>query len=204
MCLCRPGGKAFACEGRMQPIDAGIAILVLHGLLGLFDSVFHREWSARLMRQPHAAAELKLHAGRAVLYVPVFLGLAWFEWHGATLAVLAGLVIGEFTLALAASVAREETRTVPATERAAHMVLGFSTGAWAGFVFFTGLSDWALQPAALSATGYGVVSWLLTAYALVFSLAAVRDSLAAGRLERQARYLPPVERGPRQPALIGE
>lgn len=183
----------------MQPLDVGIAVLVVHGLLVAFDAVYHRAWCARLTQQPWAARELELHSGRAALHALIFAGLAWFEWQGAALAMLALLAAAEFALSLAGSAAAERTREVPATERIFHTVLGISTGAWIGFVFHTGIVHWWPRPTAFAATGYGLVSWLLTAYAAAAAVAAVRDALAAQRLARQARYLPPR----RRPVLAG-
>lgn len=175
----------------MQPLDVGIAILVLHGLLGGFDTLYSHEWDARLPLRPTAARELRLHAGRSACYVAIFGGLAWFEWHGAMLLVLAVVVLGEFLLTLADSVEEDRTRRVSATERVVHMLLGVTTGAWVGFVFFTGFADWWPRPTALTATAYGMVSWVLTAYAAAVAVSAARDALAALRLDRQARFLPP-------------
>jgi hypothetical protein len=178
----------------MQPIDVGIAILLLHGLLGGFDTLYNHEWDARLPQRAGAALELKLHAARSAIYAVLFAGLAWFEWHGALLAVLAALVLAEFALTLVDSVVEDRTREVAATERVVHMMLGATTGAWAGFVFFTGFADWWPRPTALARTGYGWVSWLLTFYAVATAVSATRDALAAQRLERQARFRPPAGR----------
>jgi hypothetical protein len=169
----------------MQPIDAGIAILVLHGLLGGFDTLYNHEWVAQLPRRPQAARELRLHAGRSAAYVLIFGGLAWFEWHGVMVVVLALLVLGEFGLTLVDSVVEDRTREVAATERVVHMVLGVTTGAWAGFVFYTGFSDWWSRPTALVATAYGAISWVLTFFAIAVALSAARDALAAARLDRE-------------------
>ncbi len=186
----------------MQPLDIGIAILVLHGLLGGFDTLYNHEWDARLPQKPYAALELALHAGRSALYVPIFAGLAWFEWHGMLVVVLAALVIGEFTLTLIDSVVEDRTRAVAATERVVHMILGVTTGVWTGFVFFTAAIDWWSQPTAFSATGYGRVSWVLTFFALAVAVSAARDALASRRLGREARFVPPLRT--ERPALAGE
>ncbi len=175
----------------MEPIDVGIAMLVLHGLLGGFDTLYNHEWDARLPLKLYAARELKLHAGRSAIYVLVFAGLAWFEWHGVLVALLALLVLVEFGLTLVDSVVEDRTRDVAATERVVHMILGVTTGAWAGFVFYTGFTDWWPQATALTPTAYGVVSWLLTLYALAVAMSATRDAIAARHLDRQARRVPP-------------
>lgn len=176
---------------RMQPVDVGIAILLLHGLLGGFDTLYNHEWDARLPLKPYAARELKLHAGRSYIYVVIFAGLAWFEWHGVMVAVLALLVLAEFGLTLVDSVVEDRTREVAAAERVVHMILGVTTGAWAGFVFYTGFTDWWSRPSGLVGTGYGWVSWVLTFYAAAVIVSATRDAVAAWHLERQARVLRP-------------
>lgn len=197
-------GKGIACPARMEPVDVGIAILVLHGLLGGFDTLYSHEWDARLPLKLYAARELKLHAGRSCIYVVIFAGLAWFEWHGALVAVLALLVLGEFGLTLVDSVVEDRTRDVAAAERVVHMILGVTTGAWAGFVFYTGFTDWWSRPTALTATGYGVVSWLLSFYALAVAISATRDAIAAYHLERQAKLLPPEQGTRRRAVMVGE
>ena len=187
----------------MQPVDIGIFILVVHGLLGGFDTLYNHEWDARLPYRPNAAHELKLHAGRSALYALIFPGLAWFEWHGAAVALLALLVITEFTISLVDSVVEDDTRRLSATERVVHLILGVTTGAWAGFVFHTAINSWWSQPTGFSATGYGRVSWLLTAFGAAVAISAVRDALAARRLDREARFLPTGERVA-SPTLVRE
>jgi hypothetical protein len=188
----------------MQPIDVGIAILVLHGLLGGFDTLYNHEWDARLPSKPYAARELKLHAGRSAIYVLIFAGLAWYEWHGALVVVLAAMVVAEFSLTLVDSVVEDRTRVVSATERVVHMILGVTTGAWAGFVFFTGFTDWWQRPTGLQPTAYGEVSWLLTFYALAVAISATRDAVAARHLDRQSKFLPPDEPPDQRPVLAGQ
>ena len=186
----------------MQALDVGIAVMILHGLLGGFDTLYNHEWDARLPQQPTAARELALHAGRSGIYGVLFAGLAWFEWHGALVAVLAVLVLGEFTLSLIDSVVEDRTRELSATERVVHMILGVTTGAWAGFVFYTACTEWWNRPTALAGTGYGLVSWVLTFFAVAVAISALRDALASRRLGRAARFLRPSPSD--RPALAGE
>ena len=193
--------QADCLSGRMQALDVGIAVLVLHGLLGGFDTLYNHEWDARLPRQPTAARELALHAGRSGIYAVLFAGLAWFEWHGALVLALAILVIVEFTLSLIDSVVEDRTRQVSATERVVHLMLGVTTGAWTGFVFYTACTVWLNRPTALEGTGYGLVSWVLTFFAVGVAVSATRDALAARRLGREARFLPPGASD--HPALAG-
>lgn len=63
-------------------------LLIVQGLMGAFDTVWHHELRCALPQQHNAAPELRLHAIRAVLYGVLFGGLAWFAWGGAWLVPL--------------------------------------------------------------------------------------------------------------------
>lgn len=178
----------------MQPIDIGLAILLLHGALLVFDSVVIHGWYARLRDDPRAAPELNLHALRAAAYAVVFGGLAWFEWHGALVVLLAALVGAEFALSLAGAVLADRTREVDLVERVVHFARGITTGAWAGFVFFTAFAHWMTAPTALAPMSYGGVTLALSAYALAAAFIAVRDARLAQLLGARAKYLPPAPR----------
>jgi uncharacterized protein len=178
----------------MQPIDIGLAILLLHGALLVFDSVVNHGWHARLRDDPRAAPELNLHALRAAAYTIVFGGLAWFEWHGALVVLLISLVVAEFALSLAGAVLADRTREVDLVERVVHFARGITTGAWAGFVFFTAFTQWMTAPTVLVPMSYGWVSLALSGYALVAAFIALRDARLATRLAARAKYLPPAAR----------
>jgi uncharacterized protein len=181
----------------MQPIDVGLTILLLHGALLVFDSVVNHGWHARLREDPRAAPELNLHALRAAAYAVVFGGLAWFEWHGALVVLLATLVVAEFVLSLAGAVLADRTREVGLVERVVHFARGITTGAWAGFVFFTAFAHWMTAATALAPMSYGWVSLALSAYALTAGLIALRDARLAQLLAARAKYLPPASRAQR-------
>jgi uncharacterized protein len=196
--LTRAGvGKPIANGVSMQPIDIGLAVLLLHGALGVFDSLVNHGWNARLREDPRAAPELKLHALRSAFYAVIFAGLAWFEWHGAFVVLLASLVVSEFALALAGAVLADRTREVGLVEHVVHLVRGVTTGAWAGFVFFTAFAQWMTAPTALAPMFYGWVSLALTTYAAIAGLTALRDARAATAMASRARYLPPAARNRR-------
>lgn len=178
----------------MQPIDIGLAILLLHGALLIFDSVVNHGWYARLREDPGAAAELNLHSLRAAAYAVIFGGLAWFEWQGAFVVLLATLVVAEFALSLAGAVLADRTREVGLVEHVVHFARGVTTGAWAGFVFFTAFTHWMAAPTAFAPMSYGWVSLALSGYALAAAFTALRDARLAQLLAARAKYLPPAPR----------
>lgn len=178
----------------MQPLDVGLAILLLHGALWVFDSLVNHGWYARLREDPRAAPELNLHALRAAAYAVIFGGLAWFEWHGAFVVMLAALVTSEFALSLAGAVLADRSRDVGRVERVVHLARGITTGAWAGFVFFTAFANWMALPTALAPMSYGWVSLALSAYAVAAAFVALRDARVATLLAARAKYLPPTNR----------
>lgn len=58
-------------------------LLSIHGLLGAFDTVFFHELKAQLpAHYPVTSPELKLHALRDFIYVVIFGGLSFWEFHG--------------------------------------------------------------------------------------------------------------------------
>ena len=46
----------------MSTLDVALLVLVVHGALGAFDTLYCHEWQARLPKQPWAGPELGLHA----------------------------------------------------------------------------------------------------------------------------------------------
>jgi hypothetical protein len=58
-------------------------LLVAHGLIGAFDTLYYHEWRARLPAHGSAVhAELWLHAVRDYLYAVIFATLPWVAWQG--------------------------------------------------------------------------------------------------------------------------
>ncbi len=84
----------------MSALDAALLVLLVHGAFGAFDTFYAHEWEARLPKQPWAGRELSLHAARSLLYAPLFVGLAWFEWRGAFAWLLFAVFAAEYLLTL--------------------------------------------------------------------------------------------------------
>ncbi len=97
--------------------------------LGAFDNFWHHELTQALPAKREARVELALHSGRELCYAALFAGLAWWEWHGAWLAAVVGLLGVEVVLTLADFVVEDGTRRLPKTERVLHTLLAINFGA---------------------------------------------------------------------------
>jgi len=170
-------------------------ILICQALLGAFDNLWHHEWQARLPQQRGARRELALHAAREALYGALFLGLAWWAWHGLFAVAVAVVLAVEVVITLADFLEEDRTRQLPPFERWLHTVLTVSYGLFVG-VMGPVLLDWAAEPTALVANGRGLVSWWFTAMALGVWAWSVRNALAVRRLADTAEpVVLPVPRG---------
>jgi uncharacterized membrane protein len=118
---------------------------------------------------------LKLHALRSAFYAVIFRGpgVVRVAWRVRRAARIAGG--SEFALSLAGAVLADRTREVGLVEHVVHWCAGITTGAWAGFVFFTAFTQWMTAPTALAPMFYGWVSLALS------------DLCADSRLDRAAR-----------------
>lgn len=160
-------------------------LLSLQSLLGAFDNLWHHEWQARLPQRLSARRELALHAAREALYGLVFLGLGWFEWHGAMAGALALILAAEVMITLADFLEEDRTRSLPPLERLLHTVLTISYGGFLALMIPV-LLDWARMDTALHFQPNGWISWLFTLYGLSVLAWSVRNVRAVFRLRRSA------------------
>lgn len=178
-------------------------ILICQALLGAFDNLWHHEWQARLPQQRGARRELALHAAREALYGALFLGLAWWAWHGLFALAVAAVLTVEVVITLADFLEEDRTRQLPPFERWLHTVLTVSYGLFVG-VMAPVLLDWATEPTALVANGRGLVSWWFTAMAAGVWAWSVRNALAVRRLgDVPAPAVLPVPRGAEAVLITG-
>jgi uncharacterized protein len=166
----------------MSALDVALMILVVHGVLGAFDTLYCHEWQARLPRQPWARHELTLHSLRSFLYAAIFLGLAWFEWHGAFAWLLFALFAIEYVVTLIDARVEDRTRRLSRAERLTHMILGATTGAYFALVAYHASLEWITAPTRLQFTSHGAVSLILTLYGVSVLISAVRDASASRQL----------------------
>ena len=81
------------------------------------------------------------------------------------------------------------TRRLPAGERVMHTVMAIVYGAFLARLLPLVL-EWSGQPARLVPVQYGLLSWILSAFAIGVFLSGVRDVVASFRLPAQ----PPPQR----------
>jgi hypothetical protein len=167
----------------MSALDFALVVLVIHGALGGLDTLYCHEWQARLPRQPWAARELRVHSTRSFLYAVIFIGLAWFEWHGAFAWLLLALFAIEYAVTLIDAVVEDRTRRLSPAERIVHMILGATTGAYIALVAYHACTEWIVAPTAVRLTDHGVVSLILSVYGASVIVSAVRDARASRRLQ---------------------
>lgn len=166
----------------MSSLDIALALLLAQGLLGAFDVFYNHEWDAKLPRQPSARQELAIHCVRGVLYGVLFVGVAWFEWHGTWTLALAALVTVEVWLTLWDFVVEDRSRRLSAVERVTHTILAMNGGAYIGFLAHHAVAEWWSQPSALVLGAPDWRTWILTCYAVGVTASGIRDGLASHAL----------------------
>lgn len=174
------------------------AVLIGQALLGAFDNLWHHEWAARLPQQRGARRELALHGCREALYGALFLGLAWWAWHGALAVAVTAVLAAEVVITLTDFLEEDRTRQLPPFERWLHTVLTVCYGLFLGLMG-PKLIEWWQQPTGLAPAGRGLVSWLFTVMAVMVWAWSLRNLLAVRRLGRETAALrdqpaPPVPR----------
>jgi len=176
-------------------------LLILQGLLGAFDTIYHHELTVGLPRRRGAQLELSIHAVRAVLYGLVFAGIANLQFHGLWAVALAVLVLVEVVLTLWDFVVEDRTRKLPSTERIVHTILAINGGALFA-LYGWHLTQRAALPTALVAAEHGWRGWLLTLFAVGVAFSGVRDGLAALRWKAQPADPNPFEDQPHRRLLV--
>lgn len=169
----------------MEIMSWVVGLLLVQGVLGGIDTIYHHELTVALPQRPGAKKELAIHSIRALLYGVVFAAIAHVEFHGVWIVSIAVLVLIEVGLTLWDFVVEDNSRKLPATERILHTILAINGGAVFGLYAWQ-LMQWSALPAALVSVDYGWCSDLLTLFAAGVAVSGVRDGLAALRLGKAA------------------
>jgi uncharacterized protein len=164
-------------------IDWAINLLILQGLMGAFDTIYHHELTEALPHRPGARLELSIHGLRALLYGVVFSAISHFEFRGFWSIAIVLLILVEIGLTLWDFVIEDKTRKLPSTERILHTILAINGGAVFGLYAWQ-LMQWYSLPTALTWLDFGWRANLLSLFAAGVALWGVRDSVAAIRLHR--------------------
>lgn len=163
-----------------------INLLIVQGLMGAFDTLYHHELTVALPHRHSARLELSIHAVRALFYGILFAGMAHLAFHGIWALAVAALVVTEIGLTLWDFVVEDRSRKLPASERVLHTILAINGGALFA-LYGVQLGQWAALPSALIITDFGWRGWLLTLFAIGVAASGVRDGLATMRMQRQAK-----------------
>jgi uncharacterized protein (TIGR01777 family) len=164
------------------------SLLTVQTLLGALDTLWNHEIVERLPARRAARHELALHATREFLYGFLFLALAWREWHGAWVALIAAALLLEVFITAADFVIEDRTRHLSAFERVLHTVLTLLFGVLL-MAIAPVLLDWLAFPTAVLAVRYAGFSELLTLLAVGMTAWGVRDAIAALGHFRPAEWL---------------
>ncbi len=162
-----------------------LQLMAFQGCLGAFDTLYHHELTEALPAREGARLELAIHAGRALLYSVLFVGLSAWAWHGAWALLLVAVFVIEIGLTLWDFVVEDRTRLLPASERVTHTVLAMNGGA---FLMLLALNtpQWLARPSALVWQPQGWLSVFLAVCGVGVGLSGLRDGWAARGLARRA------------------
>jgi hypothetical protein len=177
------------------------------GLLGAFDTIYFHEIRGQLPAHlPGLRPELKLHAGRSVIYVAVFGTLPWFAWRGAWAFALGGLLVTEIGITLADFIVEDQVRKafggVLPGERATHTVMAIVYGAMMANLIPVVL-DWGRSGTGLRLEPVNVplpYRLMLTALAAGTFVSSLRDVYAVAGFPRRTACWPWL--APSDPAAV--
>lgn len=159
-------------------------LLAAQALMGAGDTLVNHELLERLPRRAEARREIGLHSLREALYAVIFVGLGWFQWHGALVLLMVIVVAAEIAVDAFDEWEENRIRVLPQNERVLHFFLALNLGAIALCLLLTGWHD---QPAALVMQEGGWLSWLLLLFGASSAAWSLRDFVAWRRLSSVRR-----------------
>lgn len=162
-------------------------LITFQALLGGIDNLWHHEITERLPARRAAAGELSLHSLREFLYAFIFLGLAWFQWQGCWVYMIAGVLALEVIVTLADFVVEDRTRHLPAFERVLHTVLAVNYGAVLA-VLAPILIAWSKLPSGVLRAS-NPFSWAFTVFGIGLIAWSVRNAVAVLSLRRPPEWV---------------
>ncbi|HEV2988227.1 MAG TPA: TIGR01777 family oxidoreductase [Candidatus Angelobacter sp.] len=175
----------------MNTLPLVLDLIIAQGLMGAFDTLYHHELRAALPRQPGAALELQIHAGRSIVYGLLFAGLAWLTWGGVWLLLLAAMLLTEVVLTLWDFLVEDRSRILPPAERVLHTLMALNGGAaFALLCLFAPL--WWRLPSRLQITTHGWQSLVMSVFAVGVVVSAVRDARAGSTLAKRGQRVPDI------------
>ena len=162
-------------------MTTALEVLIVLGMLGAFDTLYYHEWKLRLPETPSARSELRLHASRDFAYTIVFGSLAWTTWNGALLWPLVLILMFEIWVTLTDFLEEDRTRRLPAGERVMHAVMGIVYGVFLALLYPNAVV-WFHLESGFGTASYGVISWILSVFAVGVASSGIRDLIASKKL----------------------
>ena len=165
-------------------IEAVLPFLLLaQGVMGGVDTLVSHELLARLPHRPEAHSEIGLHVVREAIWATLFIGLAWFAWHGAAAWIIAALLALEILITACDEFIENRIRVLPQNERVLHLFLALNVGLLVAVLAPLVLA-WSREPTALVRRDHGLLPWLISALGAAAAFWSVRDLFAWRRLRR--------------------
>ncbi len=156
-------------------------LLLAQGLLGAFDTLWYHEYKQQLPRNASAKIELRLHASRDFAYAVVFGSLAWMLWLGSWAWLFLAILVFEIGITLWDFIEEDISRRLPAGERVMHTIMAIIYGAFLAKLL-PEVFQWTSQNTELLFVDRGVLSWILTVFAIGVFLSGIRDVVASFRM----------------------
>jgi uncharacterized protein (TIGR01777 family) len=164
------------------------SLIGVQALVGGLDNLWHHEITERLPARRTAADELALHAARESIYSFVFIALAWFEWQGYWVMLIAFALALEIIITLADFVIEDRTRRLPAFERILHTLLALNFGAVLAALMPV-LAGWWGMPSGVIVVSHGIVSWIFTFFSAGVLVWSARNAFAVLRLRQPPEWV---------------
>ena len=163
-----------------------LTLLLLHGVIGGLDVVWNHELIEHLPARVEARQEELLHAMREILFALIFAGLAWFEWHGMLMWIIAAALAAEFGVTMRDTLLEDKIRRLTAAERTMHVILLINFGAYTALLM-PEFIHWHRLPTMLQRVDHGWRGLALSLLAIIALSWSVRDFAAFARLQKAAK-----------------
>jgi len=160
-----------------------LSLLVFHGVVGGIDVLLNHEIVERLPSRVSARVEQALHSARELVFGVLFGGLAWIQWQGALVWVIAGLLLAEISISLIDTLLEDKTRMLSAVERTLHVILFVNFGAYVALLS-PHLIEWHSMPTSLTLIDHGYLSLALSALSIASIGWSIRDAVSYRKLSR--------------------
>ena len=108
-------------------ITSTLAVLiVVHLILGGFDTLYHHEFKERLAWRPSQRKEVKLHGIRNLFYAVIYFCFGILNPSGIFAVIFIAILLIEVGITLVDFVEEDKSRKLPVTERILHTAVSYT------------------------------------------------------------------------------